>query len=115
MSIEEPPNKKTTSDNRQEAPIPFKERLNLARALLDAVKDRNDFIARQGGFDTFAEAGQYMGGMRESYDKLEEAVSEARKEFDEKVPDKKKFVGESASGNEKNLAELISSMFNVSE
>ena len=68
-----------TPDNQQEREISFEEQITLAEALYTATKERNDFIMRQGGFDTFAEAGQYAPGMREAYDQLAEADARAEK------------------------------------
>ena len=100
-------------ENTQEEPLSFEQQLELAKILSDAVDKRNDFIKRQGGFDTFAEAGQYMEGMRDAYDKMENEVLKARREFDEKVSNKKEFVDRLRKAGEDTLADKITRMFNI--
>jgi hypothetical protein len=102
-------------ENKQEQELSFNEQLSLAQTLANAVNNRNDFIKNQGGFDTFAEAGQHVMGGRASYDGLEQKVTDARKQFDEQVLDKKGFVTKLRSVNESDLADMMSSMFNISK
>ncbi len=90
--MEKPPRIERAPNGEQEQGLSFDQQIALATALSDAVNERNRFIQAQGGLDTFAEAGQHMKGMREAYDELEDTVSRARKEFDEKISDKKEFV-----------------------
>jgi hypothetical protein len=99
--------------DKQEVILSFSEQLSLAQHLVDAVNKRNDFIKNQGGFDTFAEAGQHVAGGRASYDALEQKVTDARKQFDEQVLDKKAFITRLRSVNESDLADTISSMFTI--
>jgi hypothetical protein len=115
MNMEKPTEGETMPDNRQEQELSFDQQLELAKVLFDAVDERNVFIKRQGGFDTFAEAGQYIEGMRDTYDKMEEDVSKARREFDEKVFDKKGFVNKLKEMGKNDLADTITSMFGVSK
>jgi len=112
--MEGPPIEETTPDNLQERELSFEEQVALATTLFQAVDDRNVFIQRQGGFDTFAEVGQHVNDMRSVYDKMEEKVSVARQEFDEKVVDKNAFVSQLRSVGNDALAGVIASMFGVS-
>lgn len=113
--MEGPPKKENIPNNDENLELSFEEQLNLANTLYIAVEDRNMFIKGQGGFDTFAEAGQYMPGMSESYERMEKAVSEARRDFDEKVPDKKVFVDKLIENGSYQLADRIGKMFGISE
>ena len=113
--MEKPTGGETMQDNRQEQELPFDQQLELAKVLFDAVDERNVFIKIQGGFDTFAEVGQYIKGMKDAYDKMEEDVSKARREFDEKVFDKKGFVNKLREIGENDLVDRITSMFGVSK
>lgn len=97
----------------QEQELSFDQKLVLAQALNRAVDDRNIFIQNQGGFDDFAEVGQYTDNLRNVYDDLERAVANARKEFDENVHDKNKFIQQLKNIGENSLATRLSSMFNV--
>lgn len=97
-------------ENTQEQELSFNEQTQLAQKLFNAVNERNDYIKRQGGFDTFAVTSNFGNG-REIYSGMEKAVSVARKEFDEKVIDKKEFFKKLRSVNETDLADTISSMF----
>lgn len=113
--MEKPPEGgKMASKNQQEKELSFDQYLELAEVLSNAVDERNVFIKRQGGFDTFAEAGQYIEGMRDAYDKMEEDISKARREFDERVFDKKEFVNKLRGAGKNDLADTIASMFSVS-
>lgn len=47
------------------------------------------------------------------YDTLDDDVLKARKEFDEKVSDKGKFIEELITRGEERLAERIASMFSI--
>lgn len=87
--------------------------MELAKALHQSVDDLNVFIQRQGGFDTFAEAGQYTEGLREAYNNRDDAVTSLRRAFDEAVSDKKDFVRKLKEMGEEELAGEISSMFEV--
>lgn len=93
----------------------FEESVSLAKKLFELVDERNQFITSQGGFDTFAEATQYMGDNRKGYDEMSTAFSLARKEFDGKVVDKKSFVESLRTNGENALADRISTMFQISE
>ena len=112
--MEQPPNGKRVPENRGEGELSFERAFSLAVALLDAVDTRNRFTEAHGGFDTFAEVWQHVGDKREEYDKMEEAVSRARQEFDEKVHDKKAFVLQLRAMGRKGFADRIASMFGVS-
>ncbi len=111
--MEKPPSGKTTPENQQEQELSFDQQVELAKVLFNAVNDRNAFIKRQGGFDTFAEVGQHVNGMRNAYDEMEAAVSSARQDFDEKISDKKEFVKKLKDIGEDDLANTISRMFSV--
>jgi len=111
--MEKPPNGETALDNQQEQELSFDQKVALATTLFQAVDDRNVFIQRQGGFDTFAEVGQHVGDMRSVYDEMENAVSIARQEFDEKISDKKEFVKQLRIAGNDALADLIARMFSV--
>lgn len=111
--MEKIPENKTPIENQQEQEPTFEQQLELAKALSNAVDERNDFIKRQGGFDTFAEVGQYVWDARDSYDKMEENVSKTRQEFDKKVIDKKEFVNKLINIGENKLADRISKMFDL--
>jgi len=91
----------------------FDEMVILAQALDEAVDKRNLFILRQGGFDTFAEVGQHVEGMRAEYDKMEDEVSRAREEFDSKVSDKNEFFKKLREGGNNDLADKTEKMFGV--
>ena len=78
-----------------------------------AVDARNNFIKSFGGFDDFADVHQHVDDNREKYDKLEEAVSLARKNLDETVSDKKALVEHLRSTDEDRLADRIAQMFVV--
>ncbi|GEM_PF-6745357 len=95
-----------------EKELSFEDQVALANTLLEVVNERNGFIDRQGGFDDFAQVGQYMDGMRESYDEAERMVMQAREEFDRRVPDKETFITKLKSiGGQERLVSLISTMF----
>jgi hypothetical protein len=94
----------------QEQELSFNEQMQLAQTLFDAVKERNDYIERQGGFDTFAVTSNFGNG-REIYSNMEKARVLARKEFDEKVTDKDVFFKKLKSVGENTLAETLSPMF----
>ena len=113
--MEKIPGGEIAPDNQQEQELSFNQQAELAKALFDAINARNNFIKGQGGFDTFAEVGQHVDGMREAYESLEAVVSEARSEFDEKITDKSKFVNELKDSGEEDVADAIASMFGVSK
>lgn len=98
-------------NNDQEKELSFEQQTSLARVLFSAVHDRNDFIERFGGFDTFAEAWQHVGDNRKVFDEMELAVENARKEFDQKISDKKQFANNLRNSGEVEMADLISMMF----
>ena len=52
--MENKPKTGNIPENTQEQELSFNEQTQLAQKLFDAVKERNDYIERQGGFDTFA-------------------------------------------------------------
>src|SRR3989344_8119901 len=112
--MEQPRSGERAPENKGEGELSFERAFSLAVVLLDAVDARNRFTEAQGGFDTFADVGQHAEGMREAYDKLEEAVSQARREFDEKVHDKKAFVLQLRAMGRKGFADRIASRFGVS-
>lgn len=111
--MERPPRIEKTPDNQQEQKLSFDQKLTLATVLFDAVNKRNTFIQAQGGFDTFAEAGQHVGDMRNVYDEMEDAVSIARKEFDEKISDKREFVKQLKDAGNDDIADMLGGMFGV--
>jgi len=112
--MEKPPNEETNPDNQQEQELSFDQQVESAKVLFDAVEKRNVFIQGQGGFDTFAEAGQYVNDMRAAYDKMEDALSSAMQDFDKKIVDKKEFVEKLKDMGEDDLADTIGGMFGVS-
>ena len=66
----------------EDTPKGFEKQVSLAETLSNAVNARNDFIEMMGGFDDFAGVHQHVSGNRERYDKLEEAISLARKDLE---------------------------------
>jgi len=102
-----------TPDNQQEREISFEEQITLAEALYTATKERNDFIMRQGGFDTFAEAGQYAPGMREAYDQLAEADARAEKELKERITNKEEFVRKLKDAGHTEAARTVALRFEI--
>jgi len=111
--MEGPPSNEISPDNQHEQELSFDQQVELAKVLFNTVDERNVFTKRQGGFDTFAEVGQHVEGMRDEYDKLEAAVSSARKDFDEKISDKKEFVKKLRDAGEDDLADTIGRMFSI--
>lgn len=99
------------TDNTHEQVLSFEEQLTLANSLFQAVSERNMYVQGQGGFNTFAEAGQHVEGAREAYNNLEKAANAAREAFDAGVLDKKEFVRSARSAGNVALADLIASMF----
>ncbi len=89
----------------------FAKQVALARTLVERINRRNDLIRNQGGFDTFAEGGQYSQRDRDIYNMLEDNVTEARDAFDLGVPDKETFVLELRGLGDQDLADNIFSMF----
>ncbi|HEY4479657.1 MAG TPA: hypothetical protein VI981_04880 [Candidatus Paceibacterota bacterium] len=112
--MEQPPSGERAPENRGEGELSFERAFSLAVALLDAVDTRNGFTEAHGGFDTFAETWQHVEGKRKEYDVMEEVVLWARREFDEKVHDKKAFVLQLRAMGRKGFADRIASMFGVS-
>src|SRR3989338_10571209 len=100
-----------SSESLSERESSFDEMVILAQALDEAVDKRNLFILRQGGFDTFAEVGQHVEGMRAEYDKMEDEVFRAREEFDSKVSDKNEFFKKLRDAGNNDLADRIEKMF----
>lgn len=115
ICMEGSPRKETTPDSQKEQELSFNQKLSLAETLFDAVTKRNTFIQAQGGFDTFAEAGQYAGNMRSAYDDMESAVSHARKELDEKISDKAGFIKQLRDAGDNSIADMIREMFEIAE
>ncbi|MEK9175036.1 MAG: hypothetical protein AAB795_00415 [Patescibacteria group bacterium] len=112
--MEQIPGDESILNKTQEQELSFDQKLILAQTLNRAVDNRNTFIQRQGGFDNFAEVGQHTDNLRSVYDDLERAVTNARKEFDENVHNKKEFVQQLKNiGENNNLAIRISSIFAV--
>ncbi|MBI4114579.1 MAG: hypothetical protein HY445_01910 [Candidatus Niyogibacteria bacterium] len=105
--------KEELTPKNEERKLSFEEQLVLAKALFHGVDKRNMFIEGHGGFDTFAEAWQHVGDNRAVYDELEAAVTRARQELDEKIPDKKVFVGQLSDAGHEDLAKRIARMFGV--
>lgn len=99
--------------NNQEE-LSFDKKVSLAKAVFDAVNTRNNFTEMHGGFDDFAEVWQHVGDNRKVFDEMESAVTNARKEFDEKISDKKQFVEDLRNLGEVEVADMISSMFGIS-
>lgn len=99
--------------NNLEQELSFDEKVALAETLFEAVNARNDFTERHGGFDDFADVHQHIGDNRKKFDEMEVVVTEARKEFDEKITDKKQFMEDLISKGDVDLANLISLMFNI--
>ncbi len=111
--MEQPSNEEAVP-NDKERELSFEEQLVLAEVLLQAVDRRNRFTEGFGGFDTFAEAWQHVGDNRKVYDELEASVTQARRELDEKISDKKSFVDQLRNTGHEDFAKSISSMFGVS-
>ena len=111
--MENKPESDPALDNKKEDGMPFSEKLLLAQTLSEAVNKRNDYIRTQGGFDTFAEVGQYLNNSRAVYDELSEAATKAIEEFDREVSDKAEFVAKLKSFGELDLAARLSSMFSI--
>lgn len=105
--VEGPPQ---TPENQE---LSFNEQLELARKLFESVDERENFVKGFGGFDDFADVHQHVGNNRMVYDTLDDDVLKARKEFDEKVSDKGKFIEELITRGEERLAERIASMFSI--
>lgn len=106
--------KREAASNERESEASFEAQLSLAKSIFDAVNARNGFVRSHGGdFDTFAESWQHVGDMRAQYDRLEDAVTKARAEFDESVLDKKVFVEQARSAGNEDLADMVASMFGV--
>jgi len=101
--------------NNSEKELSFDEKASLAKSLFDAVNTRNNFIEMHGGFDDFAAVHQHVGDNRKIYDEMESAVTNARKEFDEKVSDKKQFLENLRNSGEVETADMIASMFSISK
>ncbi len=89
------------------------EQVNLARTLSKAVDAANEFVARMGGFDDFAEVHQHVDDNRAQFDALEKARNEARQTFDEMVRDKPALVKHLRGLNEIELADRIKRMFQI--
>lgn len=101
--------------NNPEQELSFDEKFSLAKTLFNAVNTRNNFTEKYGGFDDFAEVHQHVGDNRQVFDKMDSAVITARKEFDEKIIDKKQFVEDLISREDIELANMIGLMFNISK
>src|SRR3989344_1212383 len=106
-----PPHGPERGEGEQEAE--FNEQLRLATELLRGFDIRNDFVRAQGGFDTFAEVGQHVDDIRAAYDRMEDAGSRARQEFDARVSDKKALVERLRAMGENDVAERIATIFDV--
>src|SRR3989344_2912469 len=92
----------------------FEENLALAKALSRAIDRREEYPKMHGGsFDTFAESFANLPEYREPYDKLCDEAEKLRKEFAEKVADKKEFVQKAREAGEDEIAGLIGMMFSV--
>lgn len=102
-----------TFEPSSEQELSLDEQVSLAVALLEAARERNDFTARQGGFDTFAEGGQHFPGMREAYDKLEAEFNTSRQAFADKVPDKAAVVAKLREVHGDEAADSIALMFRI--
>lgn len=96
-----------------EQELSLEQQVLLAQTLSEAVDARNNFTAGFGGFDDFADVHQHVGDNRAQYDALDKAASDARKELDEKVSDKKALVEHLRSIGENELAAKIGRMFQV--
>lgn len=113
--MEKPPNEEIAPGNREEQELSFDQQVELAKVLFNVVDKRNIFTEQQGGFDTFAEVGQHVDGMRDTYNKLEEDVNTARQDFDEKISNKKEFFKKLKDAGENNLSDTIGRMFSRSK
>ena len=101
--------------NNSEKELSFEEKTSLAKALFEAVNARNNFTEMHGGFDDFAAVHQHVGDNRKIYDEMESAVTNARKEFDEKVSDKKQFLEDLRNSGEVETADMMALMFSISK
>lgn len=102
------------SESGQESEISFNEQMTLAKDLLVVISEMDRFIVNHGGdFDTFAESFQHVGNLRGEHDQLQSKVSKLKKEFDEKIVDKKQFVNKLRSVNEEELADFVAKLFRV--
>ena len=101
------------NENEEEKGLSYADQLALAKALIKAYDERNAFIERQGGFDTFAESFGNLPEYRSMYDKLEDTGGAARKKFDENVQNKKEFVNKLRENGDHELAEQISKIFGI--
>ena len=111
--MEGPPLDETPPEEQHEIPLTFEEQIALADVLRNAVNNRNQYIRGQGGFDTFAEVGQHFNNSRAEYERMEDVVTQARADFDQKVPDKNEFVRQLKDERNEELASLIARMFGV--
>ncbi|OHA44958.1 MAG: hypothetical protein A3G59_00855 [Candidatus Taylorbacteria bacterium RIFCSPLOWO2_12_FULL_47_20] len=111
--MEQMPTGGEAPDNQQEREMSFEDQVALALELHRTTMERNDFIMRQGGFDTFAEAGQYAPGMREAYDQLAEADARAEKELNEKIKDKQELVGKLKDAGHTEAARTVALRFEI--
>ena len=103
-------------ENGEAKELSFESKLALAKALTEANDRREDYPVMHGGdFDTFAESFANLPEYREPYDKLCDEAEKLRKEFDEKVSDKKEFVLKLKEAGEIDIAERIGKMFRVPE
>ena len=103
----------TRPTNQPEQREDLDSQIAFASTLVAAVKERNLFLQTQGGFDSFAEAGQHAEGMRAAYDALELAVTTARSEFDTRVANKRKVVEKLKELGQVDEAKLIAQMFQI--
>ncbi len=100
-------------DYNQEHDLTLEEQVELANKLLAAIATRDEFPKRWGGFDEFSEIHQYVGDNRRQYDELWSVYLGVRKEFDEKVKDKKALIDHLRNTGANELADKISMMFRV--
>src|SRR3989344_2123835 len=94
--MEQMPTGGKTHDNQQEREISFEEQIALAEALHTATKERNDFVIRQGGFDTLAEAD-----------------ARAKKELKERITNKEEFVRKLKDAGHTEAARTVALRFEV--
>ena len=88
------------------------EQIILAETLFDAVNKRDNFVQSQGGLDNIYDLAWFNGEeIRKSFEQLQEQVTNARKEFDEKVTNKEEFVRSANERGHHSAADLIKKMF----
>ena len=88
------------------------EQMDLARKLFDAVNKRSDFINAQGGLDNIGDPAWFNGEeIKKGFEQIQQAVVDAQKEFEGKVPDKKQFMQQLRENDHDTMADSIERLF----